>query len=60
MTTSEYVPHLDDVEGAGLSPTTSHPAYVAAVPDWFWDSGDWRAPFGNDDGNDTLRHLEKH
>lgn len=59
MRTPAHTPHLDDLE-VGLSPTTSHPAYVAVAPDWFWDDADPRAPFGSDDGNDTLRILEEH
>jgi len=57
-----YRPYLDDPD-EGLSPTTSHPAYVAAVPASFWsedDSDDGPAPFGSDDGNDTLRAMEEH
>jgi len=56
----KHDPHLDDREGEGLSPSTSHPAYVAVAPDWFWAEDDGRAPFGNDDGNDTLRALEEY
>lgn len=59
MRTPAHTPHLDDLE-VGLSPTTSHPAYVAVAPNWFWDDADPRAPFGSDDGNDTLRILEEH
>ncbi|HEY1135492.1 MAG TPA: hypothetical protein VGE77_13035 [Nocardioides sp.] len=59
MPTPPAARHLDD-PGAGLSPATSHPAYVAAAPDWFWDEGDPRAPFGSDDGHDTLRHVEEY
>ena len=53
-TPSRFLDGLD-----GLARATSHPAYAAAVPDWFWDAGDPRAPFGSDDGHDTLRHLEE-
>ncbi len=60
MAREKYVPHLDDPDGEGLSPSTSHPAYVAAAPDWFWSEDDWRAPFGSDDGHDALRTLEEH
>lgn len=30
-----HTPYLDDAE-VGLSRETSHPAYVAAAPDWLW------------------------
>ncbi|SJM70752.1 hypothetical protein [Gulosibacter sp. 10] len=53
-------PYFDDLDGEGLSPKTSHPAYTRAAPGWFWDEGDPRAPFGGDDGNDTLRNLEEY
>lgn len=54
-----YRAYLDDPD-EGLSPTTSHPAYVAAAPEWFWSESDDPAPFGSDDGNDTLRAMEEH
>lgn len=59
MRTPAHTAHLDDLD-EGLSPSTSHPAYVAVAPDWFWDAGNPLAPFGSDDGNDTLRTLEDH
>lgn len=49
---------LDDRE-EGLSTETSHPAFVAVAPEWFYDQGDPRTPFGGDDGHDTLRDLEQ-
>lgn len=55
VTPARYLDGLD-----GLARATSHPAYVAVAPDWFWDAADPRAPFGSDDGHDTLRHLEEH
>lgn len=60
MTSPKYSPYPADLEGEGLSPQTSHPAYVAAVPEWFWAEDDLRAPFGSDDGNDTFRTLERY
>lgn len=59
MAGTKHVPYLDNVQ-AGLSAQTSHPDYVAVAPDWFWDEGDPRAPFGSDDGHDMLRTLEGH
>lgn len=59
MSRAKHVPYLDTAE-EGLSPDTSHPAYVAAAPDWFWSGGDPRAPFGSDDGHDTLSTLREH
>ncbi len=50
--------HFDDPE-QGAHPTTSHPAFAALCKaPWFYDCGDDFAPFGNDAGNDLLRHLE--
>lgn len=54
-TSSRFLDGLD-----GLARATSHPAYVAVAPDWFWAADDPRAPFGSDDGHDTLRHLEEY
>ena len=51
-------PHYLDIDGEGPSPTTSHPNYIAAVPDWFWSEEDPRAPFGTDDGHDTFSALQ--
>ncbi|MET7637274.1 hypothetical protein [Streptomyces sp. NPDC005438] len=51
-------PFLDDPD-EGLSPSTSHPAFVAVAPPWCFDEGDPSAPFGSDDGHDTLRDLEE-
>lgn len=42
----------------GLSPATSHPRFVELAPQAFYDEGNDFAPFGSDDGNDTLRSLE--
>jgi uncharacterized protein YfeS len=56
---SKYVPYLDEPD-QGPSPATSHPAFVEAAPDWFLAEDDPDAPFGNDDGHDTLRTLEAH
>ena len=59
MGSFRHVPFLDTDE-EGLSPATSHPAYVAAAPDWFWSEDDPRAPFGSDAGHDTLSALHEH
>ncbi|EWS82451.1 hypothetical protein BF93_10945 [Brachybacterium phenoliresistens] len=59
MARQKPVPYLDR-DDDGLSPATSHPAYVAAAPDWFWSEDDPRAPFGTDDGHDTLSTLHEH
>ena len=48
-----YVDSSDD----GLAPETSHPAFVALAPWSFYDGADEFAPFGNDDGHDTLGAL---
>lgn len=50
--------YIDDADD-GLSPDTSHPRFVELAPASFYDEGDSFAPFGNDDGNDTLRSLEE-
>ncbi|SEE96897.1 hypothetical protein [Ruania alba] len=59
MKRPKHIPYLDNSQ-AGLSPDTSHPAYVAAAPEWFWNEDDPRAPFGTDDGHDTLSTLQEH
>lgn len=59
MARQKYTPYLDDPD-QGLSPETSHPAYVAAAPEWFWSEDDSRAPFGSDDGHDTLSTVQEH
>ncbi|WP_349827458.1 hypothetical protein [Brevibacterium litoralis] len=60
MTGSQFAPHLDDFDAEGLSPTTSHRAYVAAAPERFWSLDDPAAPFGTDTGWDTLAILTEH
>ena len=59
MARSKHVTYLDSAEG-GLSPTTSHPDFVAVAPEWFWSQDDPNAPFGSDDGHDTLSTLHEH
>ncbi|MFF2276659.1 hypothetical protein [Agromyces sp. NPDC058126] len=49
--------HLDDPD-EGLSPVTSHARFTELAPPEFFDEGDDFAPFGSDDGHDTLRGLE--
>lgn len=51
--------HYFDHEDEGLSPETSHPNFVTLAPAMFYDPGDEFAPFGSDDGHDTLRGLEE-
>jgi uncharacterized protein YfeS len=45
-------------DGDGLSPRTSHPAFVAVAPASFFDEANEFAPFGNDAGHDVLGSLE--
>lgn len=59
MARSKHVPYLDNAE-TGLSPKSSHPDYVAVASDWFWSEDDPRAPFGSDEGHDTLSALRAH
>lgn len=55
MSTSVYFDDPDE----GLSPSTSHPAFVRVAADGFYyDCGDDFSPFGNDDGSDTLAALQ--
>jgi len=50
--------YFDDIE-LGLSPATSHPKFIEiATEPCFYDGSNEFSPFGNDDGNDTLRALE--
>lgn len=49
--------YLDNSD-EGLSPETSHPAFVAVAPPEFYDESDDFTPFGSDDGNDALRDME--
>lgn len=50
--------YVDDMDGEGTSPSTSHPQFVAVAPDWFYEEMYDFAPFGSDDGSDALRGLE--
>jgi uncharacterized protein YfeS len=50
--------HVSADDGDGLSPRTSHPAFVAVAPESFFDEADEFAPFGNDAGHDVLGSLE--
>ena len=50
--------YIDDMDGEGTSPNTSHPRFVAVAPDWFYEEMYDFAPFGSDDGSDALRGLE--
>lgn len=49
--------YFDD-EKIGLHPLTSHPRFREHfTADFYYDCSDYEAPFGSDDGNDTLYHL---
>ena len=50
--------YIDDMDGEGTAPSTSHPRFVAVAPDWFYEEMYDFAPFGSDDGSDALRGLE--
>ena len=55
MSTSLYFDDPDE----GLSPGTSHPAFVRVAADaFYYDCGDDFSPFGSDDGSDTLASLQ--
>ncbi|WP_433676353.1 hypothetical protein [Microbacterium gorillae] len=49
--------YIDDPD-EGLAPVTSHPRFVEVAPEEFYDEANEFAPFGSDDGHDTLRSLE--
>ena len=50
--------YFDDEE-TGIDRKTSHPNFVAAFNDnFYYDCTDEEAPFGNDNGADTLYELE--
>ena len=49
-----------DTEEYGLHPLTSHPVFRACFSEeLYYDCGDEEAPFGSDEGNDTLHFLEE-
>lgn len=49
--------YFDDDE-IGLHPLTSHPRFREHfTAEFYYDCADDEAPFGSDDGNDTLHHL---
>ena len=49
--------YMDDDE-FGLHPLTSHPKFRAHFTDeFYYDCGDEEAPFGSDEGSDTLAHM---
>lgn len=50
--------HVGAGDGTGLTPSTSHPAFVAVAPESFYDEADAFAPFGSDSGHDALGRLE--
>ncbi len=50
--------YINDQE-MGLHRLTSHPAFRACFPDdFYYDCNDEEAPFGSDEGSDTLAFLE--
>ncbi|MCT6922887.1 WGR domain-containing protein [Metasolibacillus sp.] len=51
--------YIDTVE-YGPHPKTSHPRFVAHfTEDFYYDCGDEEAPFGSDEGSDTLSEVEE-
>lgn len=49
-----------DTDEYGLHPLTSHPVFRTCFSDnLYYDCGDEEAPFGSDEGNDTLHVLEE-
>ena len=51
--------YFDDEE-TGLHPLTSHPEFRASfADDLYYDCGDEEAPFGSDEGSDTLGHIQE-
>ena len=51
--------YFDDEE-YGLNPLTSHPTFRKYFLDnFYYDCGDEEAPFGSDEGNDTLYELQE-
>lgn len=51
--------YFDDEE-YGLNPLTSHPIFRKCFfDDFYYDCGDEEAPFGSDEGNDTLYELQE-
>ncbi|WP_283164842.1 WGR domain-containing protein [Lysinibacillus sp. BPa_S21] len=49
-----------DVGEFGPHPKTSHPRFVAHfTEEFYYDCGDEEAPFGSDEGSDTLYELEE-
>ena len=52
--------YFDDAE-IGLHPKTSHPNFVRHFTDeFYYDCSDEEAPFGSDEGSDTLAHIEEY
>ncbi|MEY9977291.1 WGR domain-containing protein [Lysinibacillus sp. RC79] len=49
-----------DVGEYGPQPKTSHPRFVAHfTEEFYYDCGDEEAPFGSDEGSDTLYEMEE-
>ena len=57
----DYDNHLYfDDEETGLHPLTSHPAFRSHfTEELYYDCGDEEAPFGSDEGSDTLDQIEE-
>jgi uncharacterized protein YfeS len=60
---TEFAPdnhlYFDDPE-IGLHPLTSHPKFRRCfTEEFYYDQGDEEAPFGSDEGHDTLQQIEK-
>lgn len=50
--------YFDDEEEIGLHPKTSHPRFTGHfTEDFYYDCSDEEAPFGSDEGHDTLSHF---
>lgn len=56
----DFIDHFYfDDEEIGLHPLTSHPAFRAHfVEDFYYDCVDEEAPFGSDEGSDTLSDMQ--
>jgi len=49
-----------DVGEYGPHPKTSHPRFVAHfIEEFYYDCGDEEAPFGSDEGSDTLNEMQE-
>lgn len=49
-----------DTDEMGLNPKTSHPRFAEHfIEDFYYDCGDEEAPFGSDEGSDTLHEIQE-